>query len=134
MTKGIDLLSLSVMCLFLLTACLSNSPGAAAKKYVGYLQDGNAKAYTEGIAMCEDATAEQKKQAEAMMGAMVEKGKKALDEKGGIKDVEIISETISEDGKTADVVLKITYGNCSVEEDDQLMVLEDGKWKMKIKK
>lgn len=122
------------MCLFLFTACSADSPGAAAKKYVGYLQDGNVKGFTEGIAMGEDVTAEQKKQAEAMMGAMVEKGKKALEEKGGIKKVDIVSETISEDGKSADVVLKITYGNDTEEEDDQKMVLEDGKWKMKIKK
>ena len=63
-----------------------------------------------------------------------EKGMKEYEKKGGIKDIEILSETISEDGNTAVVKTKTTFGNGETEEGDQKMVKKDGKWLMSLGK
>ena len=63
-----------------------------------------------------------------------EKGDKKLQEKGGIKSIEVASETIAEDGKTAVVELSMTYGNGETDTDKVDMVLDNGNWKMSMKK
>ncbi|WP_246368578.1 DUF4878 domain-containing protein [Phocaeicola faecicola] len=63
-----------------------------------------------------------------------EKGAKTLDEKGGLKEIEIVSEEIAEDGNSAVVTFKQHYGDGSVKEDTQKMAKVDGKWLMDIGK
>mgnify|MGYP001478681523 CR=1 FL=1 len=53
---------------------------------------------------------------------------------GGIKSIEVASETIAEDGKTAVVELSMTYGNGETDTDKVDMVLDNGNWKMSMKK
>lgn len=48
--------------------------------------------------------------------------------------IEILSEEISEDGNTATVKIKQTYGNGETQEGTQSMVKRDGKWLMSIDK
>lgn len=57
-----------------------------------------------------------------------------LDEKGGIKEVGIKSETVAPDGKSADVVLVNVYNNGDIEELDYHMILDEGDqlWKIKM--
>ena len=63
-----------------------------------------------------------------------EKVSKEYEKKGGIKDIEILSEQVAEDGNTAMVKTKYTYGNGETEEGEQQMVKKDGKWLMSIGK
>ena len=130
------LFSLMAICLFSFSACSlgSSSPGEAAKKYTGYLKSGNYEKFVDCIAVGEDTSEEEAKAGKAMFVAMMDKVKKSIEAKGGIKDIEVISETIAEDGKSAEVVLKMTYNDGTVSEDDMDMVMENGKWKMSIKK
>jgi hypothetical protein len=46
----------------------------------------------------------------------------------------VIEETIAEDGKTALVKMKITYGDDSTKDQSYDMVLVDGTWKPIVKK
>ncbi len=52
-----------------------------------------------------------------------------IDEDGGLKSVEVIKETIAEDGKTAKVVIRLTYGNGDEDIETANLIKLDGKWK-----
>lgn len=128
--------SLFVLTLGIFAACSSSEkPGEAAKKYAQYVADGKYDKFVDAIAYDENATAEQLKEQKQMLTALLEeKGKKSIDEKGGIAKVEIVSEVISADGNEAKVILKQTYGNGDTEDANYDMVKKDGTWKMVIKK
>ena len=48
---------------------------------------------------------------------------------GGVKDYEIVSEEISNDGKTATVRVKVTYGTGEVEEENTHLVKDGKAWR-----
>jgi hypothetical protein len=68
----------------------------------------------------------------AQLKMLAGKHEEAMNEKGGITSTEIISETISEDGETATVEAKVTYGNGTVEENTFKLVKADGEWKLDL--
>ena len=131
MKKIIYLFSVSLICLYTLSSCSSDSPGQVAKKFVGYMQSGDSKNMIECLATNKNIDPSQQKQGELAMAAMAEKAKTALAEKGGIKNVEVTSETIEENGENAKVELKISYGNGVEEKNSYQMVKQDGKWKIR---
>lgn len=132
--KNVIYLSLLMLCV-LFASCSSKTPGAVAKKYMEYVKDGDYDKFADGIMYNETATKEDIEQSKTMIVALLkEKASKEIDKKGGIKEIEVVSEKVSEDGNSADVVLKTIYGNGSSEESDCKMVLKDGVWKMDIKK
>lgn len=112
-------------------ACSSNTPGGAALKYYNDVKNGNYEAYVDGIAFKEEITPKDKEQ---FIALMKEKADKEYKKKEGISKVEMLSEEVAEDGQTATVTMKITYGNGETEESDVAMVLKDGVWKMDMKK
>ena len=77
---------------------------------------------------------EQQQQAQLIEGLIGDKTKKMMEEKKGLKDVQILEETISEDGNEANLKVKFVYGDGTEEESTQDMVKQDGKWKMVFKK
>ena len=91
--------------------------------------------FVDGIYYGEDATKEDISESNTMLKAMLtEKGQESIKEKGGVKSIEIVSEEISDDGKSAEVVLKQTYGNGDTEDTDFDMVLVKGKWMIEMDK
>ena len=64
--------------------------------------------------------------------SMLAMGKGELDKKEGIKEMEVVSEEVAEDGNTAKVTLKIVYGNGEEEEEDYTLLKEDGAWKVRM--
>ena len=78
----------------------------------------------------EDAKGASKEQVKAMSAMFTEKMKQSMDEKGGLKEIKIQSEEISEDGMTAKVEVLLTYGDGSTEEQTSKYKKVDGKWKM----
>ena len=129
--KKVFYFTMMVMAVFVMAACSSSpsTPGDALKKYSGYLQSGDYENFVEGLAF--DDSKEQK---EALVSMLKEKVSKEYEKKGGIKDIEILSEQVAEDGNTAVVKAKYTYGNGETEEGEQQMVKKDGKWLMSIGK
>lgn len=133
--KNVMCLSLVVLCSIFFASCSSKSPGDVAKKYMEYVKTGDYEKFADGIMYKEGASKESIEQGKAMIVALLkEKAVKELEKKGGIKDIEVVSETVAQDGKTADVVLKTTYGNGNTEESDCKMVLQNDVWKMDIRK
>ncbi|NDV81368.1 DUF4878 domain-containing protein [Bacteroides sp. 51] len=134
--KKVIYFSLFVLTLGIFAACSSSeSPGEAAKKYAQYVADGKFDKFVDAIAFDESATSEQIKQQKDMLLALLqEKGQKTIDEKDGLKSIDIVSEVIDADGNNAKVILQQTYGNGDTENANYDMVKKNGTWKMVIKK
>lgn len=135
--KKVFYFSMMVMAMFVMTACSSssNTPGGALKKYSEYLKNGEYEKFVEGMAFKDSQDAAKvKEQKETLVSMLKEKLSKEYDKKGGIKDIEILSEQIAEDGNTAVVKTKYTYGNGETQEGEQKMVKQDGKWLMSMGK
>lgn len=125
MNKLIRLMSVALMALFF-TACSSNSPEATVKSYLKDIQKGD---YVAAVALMdiEDENGE-------FAAMMEEKGKKVIDQKGGIASFEVGKAEISEDGKKANVPYTITFGNGEKKDDKQCVKLDDGKWVIDVDK
>ena len=128
--------SLFVLTLGIFASCSSSErPGEAAVKYAQYIADGKYDKFIDAIAFDEKATDEQvKEQKEMILAILEEKGQQSIEDKGGITKIDILSEVISADGNTANVILKNTYGNGETEDANYDMVKRSGTWKMVIKK
>ncbi len=135
--KKIYHLSLILLALGLAVGCAPKnaSPGAAAKQYMEALADGQIDQFVDGFYLGEEVTGEDiEEYKNGMKSMLTEKAIPALDEKGGLKSVEIVSEEIADDGLSATVVLRQTYGDGESEEDSTEMILVDGRWMMKMEK
>ena len=96
--------------------------------------DGEYDAVAENI-FYESTDAEEIEQSKAMIASLLkEKAAPRFEEKGGVKNVEAVSETIAEDGKSAVVELKITFGDGSEETEKADMKLDGDEWKLAMDK
>lgn len=122
--------------IFMLASCGgASTPGAAAKQYAEYVQNGKYEKFVDGIVFDEKMDAAKVKEAKEGLTAMLkEKVNKEIEKKQGIKQIDIVSEEVAEDGNTAKVVLKQTYGNGETDDNTYDMIKQDGKWKMSMKK
>lgn len=129
-------LSMMAVAMFVMASCSSaDTPGKALKQYMEAAKDGNYEKFVDGIAFEDGLSNEKiKEQKQVWISLLKEKGDKEFEKKGGLKDIEIISEEIAEDGNSAVVKFKQTFGNGEVDEDTQAMVKKDGKWLMDINK
>jgi len=124
-------LTISLMCvigLFSFSGCSSsgNNPGATVKKGVKLLFD---KKYEDAVKMYvkkdgEKLTEEEK----AKLMGMMPMALKEKESKQGLKDVEIIEEKISDDGKTATVNYKMIFNNGDMDNESAKMIKIDGEW------
>ena len=102
-----------------------NSPSAVLEKALKALKNKDYKAalmYSEGI---ENASEEEIEGLASLVQMLYEAN-------GGLKDYEILSEEISEDGQTAKIEMKYSFGNGEVQEDSENMVLTEKGWRMKM--
>lgn len=126
---------ITVMALFMTSCSSTSSPSSAFKSYMAKMQSGDYKGCAQGFAIDETKSPEQNAKAIEMIEAMLaDKGDKAIKEKGGLKDIEVLEETISEDGNKATLKAKFTYGDGTEQENTQEMVKQNGEWKMVFKK
>lgn len=133
--KKVIYFSLMIMAMVAMASCSQDSPGKAATKYCGYIQSGDFDKFVEGIAFDEKVTPEQvKEQKEGLSALLKDKASKEFEKKGGLKNAEAISEEISEDGNSAKVKMKYTYGNGETEDQGMELIKKDGKWMMSMKK
>jgi hypothetical protein len=108
----------------------SNSPGEVIIKSFDLLKskqyDKIAKLYAQGDGKL--LTNEETTKIEGLVGMAAGEHEK----KGGIKDVTINEEIISEDGTTAKVKYTINYKNGKTTSDKANLIKVNGKWYMKI--
>lgn len=124
-----------------LTLCMagcgnSNTPAALAEKAAGYLQSGDYEAYADLYYFPENANPEEvKNKKELVVGLLSEKFEKTKEKNGGIKSYEIVSEEVNEEAGTAEVSMKVTYGDGSTDDSNLPMKKDaDGNWKLYMSK
>ena len=114
-----------------MTSCSKSSPSAAFLNYMEKFKAGDYKGFVQGLAVDETKTPEEQEQArQAIESLLTEKSSQSMAEKGGLKDVQILEETIAEDGKTATIKAKMIYGNGEEQENTQKMIKQGDEWKM----
>ncbi|MDR1740110.1 MAG: DUF4878 domain-containing protein [Bacteroidales bacterium] len=129
-------LAAAVFAVFAISCGGGNSPKNIEKKIAAQLEKGN---YEQAVTvMFENLDTDGNEASELTPEQMKEFAKKLEESnaaKGGIKSVEVLSETIAEDGKTATVESKTTYGDGTEEtQTTNYVKKEDGTWKMSINK
>jgi hypothetical protein len=120
--------------LTLLLACGSGSsvsPSSTVKEFTTKVEKGDFDGAIGCIAL-EGKTLD--KEAKGKLTLLLGMAKGELEKKKGVKNMEVISETIDQDGKTATVKIKFTFGDGSTSDETNKLVLEDGKWKMSMNK
>lgn len=135
--RKIAYLFMAVCMMAVVAACSSSTatPGSAAVKYAECLQKGDYEAFVDGIAYDEKMSADDVKQAKAMfLSLLQDKYAKNVEKEGNIKSIEMVSETVAEDGKTAVVELKMVTEEGKEKTEKVKMRLVDGKWLMDIGK
>lgn len=116
----------------LITSCSGggNSPADVSKSFIKNIEKGNVNAAVKMLEGAENGTDEEIQKMEAFFS----ESSKELESKGGVKKIEVISETISDDGMKADVVLNVTYGNGEEDESTTKLKNIDGDWKITMGK
>lgn len=115
-------------------ACSSSSPSDALKKYASALKESNYEKFVEGVNFPKTNPDKLAEERQGFADMMKGKAENLLARKGGLKDVEVISEEIAEDGNSAVVKFKMIYGNGTESEEEQKMVKVGGEWLMDISK
>ena len=102
------------------TAGKANTPTGTFEKYADCIKGGDFAKAVEWLDGSNEATQEQKDFFVALM-------QEASKDKGGLKSYEVLSEEISEDGQTAKLKVKYTWGNGETKETtEKLKKTEDG--------
>ncbi len=116
----------------------ASSPGAAAKMYFEAMAAGNYDKFMDGLYIDPESTPEERteiEQQKTMLVAMIkEKGEDQNAEKGGIKKIDVVSEEVAEDGKSATVTMLVTYGNGETDENEVHMLHDGSSWKWSMGK
>ena len=107
-----------------------SSPSAVAKNFVQKIEKGDVDAAVKMLDGADEATAEEMEK----MKAFLAEGTKQMAEKGGIKSIEVIDETINEEGNEAKVKTKIVYGDGTTDESSSNLVKKDKGWKVSMAK
>lgn len=116
----------------------AQTPAVAAKEYVELIKVGNYEEFVDAIVFEEPAkapavTPEQKKAVKTSNAQALKTVHHAtVEEKGGLKDVAVVSETVAPDGQTADVILAGTYNNGEIETITCKMVNDEKRWKIRV--
>lgn len=104
------------------------TPSDVAVEYYQYVANGDYEAFADAIHF-DTTDPEEIAEGKAMVVSLYkEKAAPQMEAKSGVKSVEATGETISEDGNTANVQLKVIYGNGSEKTEDVKLVKVDNKW------
>ena len=134
MMKQLIRLGLMLVAVLAMVSCTPSTPGAALKNYMSALSDKDYEKFIDGCNISETDSDKAEEIREGLIAMIQEKGSKTIEKKGGLKEIEIVSEEMAEDGNSAIVTYKQHYGDGSVKEDTQKMIKVDGKWLMDIGK
>ena len=105
--------------------CKKDTPSDVMEKVLKLLKNKDYKAaiqYSEGIA---EASEDDVNGAIALVQAIYEAN-------GGLAEYEILGEEISEDGQSAKVKVKYTFGNGEANDDTESLILTEKGWMMKM--
>lgn len=108
-----------------------NSPKGVAEEAVKCIQNGDYEGYVDLIYMEEKEGVDMAEQKKAIVGMIQAKASTTLAKEGGISSYDILSETVAEDGKTANVEMKLVYGNGDEKQENlKLRKTDSGDWRI----
>lgn len=131
--KKLSLIFGVMLMTILLVACTGNTPTKVAEQSVKCLIDKDYEGYVDLMYFNEKETSDKNfKDGKQQLAALLkDKVEEEYSKKKGIKSFETIKEEISDDKKTANVKIRITYGNGTNEDTDiKLRKDTDGNWKL----
>ena len=112
----------------------TNSPSAKAGKIVELIQDGDYGDIVDHMYVEESEGGDVEAEKEMLAAILDEKVGKSIEEKGGLKDYEIVEENISEDGESATVRIKYFYEDGTEDAENMEFVNVDGEWYLELNK
>ena len=123
-----------MIALFTLVSCgegglSSSSPGDVVKISAGNIADED---YDALVTLYVNKNGEPlSKEEQDKIKTIMPEVKKEMDKKGGLSEVLILNETISEDGKTATVKTQLVFGDGEKSDEDTSKLLNvNGQWKI----
>lgn len=128
MKKIFSLLAAAVAMFMVACSTAPATPSDAVVEHYQSVIAGDYEAFAEALHF-DTTDPEEIAEGKAMITSLCkEKAAPEIESKGGIKSVEALGETVSEDGNTADVQIKIVYGDGTEKTEDVKMVKVDEKW------
>jgi hypothetical protein len=108
------------------------TPGVTAKRYVEHVVNDDYEAFVKGISFTKPVDKAYRVEADKAHAAAL----RAIHhprtvERGGIKEVKVVSEKLSTDKKTCDVVLANHYNNGTVSTVNMSMIKDGSEWKVR---
>lgn len=107
-----------------------NSPAGVSKSFIEKVEKGDTEAAAKMFEGMGTATEEEMQKSRALLDV----SSKEIASKGGIKKIDVLDETISQNGQTAHVELKVTYGNGEEDESITRLIKTDEGWKITLGK
>lgn len=129
MKKIIYLVLATVILSFASCSSNTSSPSEAAKTYFGYLQQADFDKFIDGFYFGEEMSDEMFNFSKELIRQSFQQvgDSDAKDELAKLK-IEVLDETLSEDGKKAKVTLRVTDSEDNSEENQVDMINIDGTW------
>jgi len=108
------------------------TPGVTAKRYVEHIVNDDYESFVKAISFTQPVSKARSAEVEKVHAAALRaiQHPKTV-ERGGIKEVKVVSEKMSPDNKTCEVVLANHYNNGVVSTMEMRMAKEDGEWKVR---
>ena len=117
--------SLSV--LWLASACQLGGPEAVIKKFYRALEKGNLE---EAVSLLSSRITETLGEEKIKTG--LAEAAREMQQKGGVKSLEITQMNVT--GEIADAQVKLKYGNGSIDTEKVRLIKEKGRWKIDVDK
>jgi len=133
-TKNLVFAILMMGTMLFLASCgggSSVSPSSTIKEFATKVEKGD----IDGAISCIATEGKEvDKETKGKLTLILGMGKGEMEKKKGIKSMDVLTEQVEADGKTANVKMKFTYGDGSTNEEDYYLLKEEGKWKISMAK
>ncbi|NDW11524.1 DUF4878 domain-containing protein [Bacteroides sp. 214] len=138
MKKILTSLSLFLLLLFAFTSCSSGgskhiastiAPGETVLKHYDYLKQGDYEKFGEIFLLGENLPSDKAKEA---MSAALNSLKQAIEKKGGVKNVKLLSEMKTSDDKTARVYILQEFEDGTSEDYNYKLTNVNGHWRIVV--
>ena len=134
MKKLFTLFAVAVAMFMVSCAGAPATPSDAAVEYYQCVVNGDYEAFANAVHF-DTTDPEEIAEGKAMITSLYkEKAAPQIKKKGGVTSIEAVGEAISEDGNTANVQLKVVYGDGSEKNEDIKLVKVEDKWMLAFDK
>lgn len=121
---------IALLGLLSLTSCSESTPGDAFLKYANKAINGHFDELAKGCLILDDSLVVAN---DSLTILLMDSYKKDLELKfQGVQSAEVLKDSVYDDGKQADIRVRLKFGNGQEEETEYEMRLVDGSWKINL--